>query len=192
MTQSTLTELRKVVNKHLREFDEVESSLRREEKNLKQSKKKLKDTKTAHKIVQVTIQSIQEKVHHQIAGTVTKCLQAVFEDDYSFHIDFEQKRGRTEATISLQKGSNKIPNPLRSDSGGVIDVAAFALRLTSLLMHQPPLRKTLILDEPFKFVSAEYRENVRQLLEQLTEEFQIQIIMVTHIPELVTGRRISI
>lgn len=189
---TTLSELRRDVDKQLRKYDEARSLLQQEKKSLKQAKKKLRDAKTAHQIVQTTIQSIQENVHEQIAGVVTKSLQAVFEDDYSFHIDFEQKRGRTEAVLSLQKGKNRIPNPLRSDSGGVIDVASFALRLSALLMHQPPLRRTLILDEPFKFVSEDYRDNVRQLLEQLAEEFQIQIIMVTHIPELVTGRKITL
>jgi len=73
--------------------------------------------------------------------------------------------------------------------GGVVDVAAFALRLSCLMLSKPPLRRILILDEPFKYVSERrgYRERVRQLLESLAEEMGIQILMVTHIEALQTG-----
>ena len=48
------------------------------------------------------------------------------------------------------------------------------------------------MDEPFKFVSEEYRENVRVLLEQLSKEMSIQFIFVTHIQELVTGKVVKL
>jgi DNA repair exonuclease SbcCD ATPase subunit len=42
----------------------------------------------------------------------------------------------------------------------------------------------LVLDEPFKFVSSGYRENLVALLAELSEEFGLQVILITHLPEL--------
>jgi len=47
-------------------------------------------------------------------------------------------------------------------------------------------------DEPFKFVSAGYRDGVRAMLQMLAAELGIQFIMVTHIPELRCGKIIEI
>ena len=43
-----------------------------------------------------------------------------------------------------------------------------------------------------KYVSAEYRPAVRSMLEQLSEEMKIQIVMVTHSEELATGKVIEL
>jgi DNA repair exonuclease SbcCD ATPase subunit len=45
----------------------------------------------------------------------------------------------------------------------------------------------MILDEPFRYLSEEYRPKVAVLLEKLAEEFDFQFIIVTHIPELAIG-----
>lgn len=78
-------------------------------------------------------------------------------------------------------------DPMSASGGGVIDVAAFALRLACLLLATPRPRRLLVLDEPFRFVSAKYRPKIRALLLQLSEELGVQIILVTHITELQIG-----
>jgi DNA repair exonuclease SbcCD ATPase subunit len=83
-------------------------------------------------------------------------------------------------------------DPMAAAGGGVVDVAAFALRLACLMLHRPAVRRTVVLDEPFKFVSADRRGYVRQMLEDLAEELNVQFIMVTHIEELKTGHVIEI
>ncbi len=85
-----------------------------------------------------------------------------------------------------------IAKPLDEDSGGVVDVAAFTLQLSSLMLKKPPVRRVMILDEPFKFVSEEYRPGIRQMLEKLSEEFNFQFILVTHIVELMIGKVIKL
>ena len=69
----------------------------------------------------------------------------------------------------------------------MVDVAAFALRLSCLMLSTPKLRRILVLDEPFKFVSAEFIPRVHSLIEQLSTEMHVQIVMVTHIKGLQTG-----
>jgi DNA repair exonuclease SbcCD ATPase subunit len=81
---------------------------------------------------------------------------------------------------------------LNSTGGGVVDVASFALRVACLILHRPRLSKVMVLDEPFKFVSAQYRDRVRTMLERLSQDLDMQIIMVSHIDELETGKVIEL
>ena len=132
--------------------------------------------------------------HKKIANVVSRCLETVFvgDDVYGFKIRFDRKRGRTEALLILTKNGHEVEDPLNADSGGVVDVAAFALRTSCIVLAKPNLRKFLAMDEPFKFVSAEYRSNVRMLLEGLSKDFKFQYLMVTHEPAYHVGKVIEL
>lgn len=68
----------------------------------------------------------------------------------------------------------------------MLDVAAFGLRLACLMLSRPRPARVLVLDEPFKFVSSSYRENLVALLTELSDEFGLQIVLITHLPELMS------
>lgn len=110
---------------------------------------------------------------------------------YEFQIKFERKRGRTEASLRFLRRGLDV-DPLSASGGGMIDVAAFALRVACLMLHRPRLSRVVVIDEGFKFVSSQYRENVRSMLEGLAEDLGIQIVQVTHIEELETGKVIEL
>jgi ABC-type glutathione transport system ATPase component len=151
----------------------------------------LQRTQDAQEILQLIAQAVQQRAHERLSAVVTKCLESVFEDPYQFKIEFERKRGRTEASLRFTRRELDA-DPLSSTGGGVVDVAAFALRVACLMLHRPRLSKVVILDEPFKFVSAQYRENVRAMLEELAKDLGIQIVLVSHIEELEAGKVIEL
>jgi DNA repair exonuclease SbcCD ATPase subunit len=159
--------------------------------DLDETKKHLEVISEAQEITQNVAQYIQQQAHDRIAGVVSRCLSAIFDEPYVFYIHFERKRNRTEARLIFERNGQEV-DPMTASGGGVVDVASFALRLSCLLLNKPPLRRVLIMDEPFKFVSEEYRERVQILLETLSEEMQIQFIMVTHIDELKVGKVVKI
>ena len=146
---------------------------------------------TAQEILQQLAQAVQQRAHQKIAEVVTSCLEAVFEDPYSFHIEFERKRGKTEARLKFKRGGMTV-DPLNSTGGGVVDVASFALRVACLILHRPRLSKVMVLDEPMKFVSEQYRPRVREMLERLSRDLDMQIVMVSHIEDLATGKIIEL
>lgn len=145
----------------------------------------------AQGLAQQVAQQVQNLAHAQISQIVTRCLEAVFDNPYRFEIKFERKRGRTEARLIFERGGLEV-DPLTASGGGVVDVAAFALRVACLVLSRPALRRVLILDEPFRFVSADLRGRVRQLLEALTREMSVQIVMVTHDPQLRAGTLVDL
>lgn len=137
-------------------------------------------------------QAVQQTAHTRIAAVVTRCLAAVFDDPYTFEINFEKKRGRTEPQLLFKRRGLVLEDPHNEAGGGVVDIAAFALRVAAVIMGRPRVRPVLLLDEPFRFVSEEYIPRVRELLEELSVELDLQIIMITHINELKCGTVIQL
>jgi len=173
------------------EYRAVCKTYRAEKQALAAINAQISNLNDARTLTQDVAQQVQQQAHSQIAGVVSRCLETVFDQPYKFIIHFERKRGRTEARLSFEREGLEV-DPMTASGGGVIDVAAFALRLACLMLSSPPLRKVLILDEPFKFVSEEYRENIVSLLQTLSTEMGVQFIFVTHIDELKTGKVIQL
>lgn len=188
---SRLDSIRTVVNLRLADYRAAVSGFRAAWDESTKAEDTLVASEEAKKIVQAVAQAVQQKAHDRIAGVVSRCLSAVFDEPYEFRVLFEQKRGRTEARLVFCRGELEV-DPLTASGGGVVDVAAFALRLSALLLTRPPLRRVVVLDEPFKFVSEAYRGRVRLMLETLAAELDVQFVVVTHIRELVTGTVIDL
>jgi len=150
-----------------------------------------KCSRDAQETLQLLAQGVQQQAHSKIAGVVSDCLSSVFDDPYEFHIVFDRKRGSTEARLRFTRRGLDV-DPLTASGGGMVDVAAFALRVACLILSRPRLARVLVLDEPFRFVSAQYQDNVRTMLEQLSEEMGIQIIMITHNENLATGETVEL
>lgn len=172
-------------------LDHLEQAVSDERDALKAAENLLKDTQAAQEVLQRIAQAVQQKAHERIASVVSSCLKSVFDDPYEFHIDFERKRGRTEANLRFTRRNLDV-DPMTASGGGVVDVAAFALRVACLMMHRPRLSKLLVLDEPFRFVSAQYQPQIRVMLEELADDLDLQIVMVTHNPEFEAGKVIEL
>ena len=184
-TSSPTAKYRERVDAFLADLRQAERTFKTEKAALIEAEDAATDAEEAQKIVQLVAQTVQQQAHDRIAGVVTRCLEAVFEDPYQFKIVFEQKRGRTEARLIFARDGVEV-DPMSASGGGAVDVAAFALRLSCLVLARPPVRRVLVMDEPFRFVSVKYRERVRAMLEGLSEELGVQFIFVTHMTELRT------
>ena len=140
--------------------------------------------------------SVQRLAGAQIERIVTRCLSAVFGPDvYAFRVVWESKRNKTEARLVLVRDGYEF-DPLREEAGGVLDVAAFGLRLSAIMLTRPPLRRVMILDEPFTSIRGrEYRERIRDLVVQLAEELDVQFIInidIESFPEFMAGKIIEL
>lgn len=147
-------------------------------------------------VIQDAAQIIQQEAHRMVSGVVSRCLESVFDEPYEFCIEFEKKRGKTEAVLTFVRDGVKLNDPINQSGGGPIDVAAFALRLASMMLMRPPMRRVLILDEPFKNIRGkEYRRRVRNMLESLSEEMGVQFIInvdADAYPEFLLGKVIEV
>ncbi len=182
-------------------LDKLEAAIRDSRRVVKVSVKELIDrqealaaVEEAMTAVQAVVAELQAATHDRVAALVTECLRTVFPDaGLSFRIDFKSVRGKGFASPVFSAGGHDFdPDPDSEAAGGWIDVAAFALRLAVLMASNPRPAKILFMDEPFRFVSAGHRPAVKDLLEGLSVKLGIQIVMVTHIEELVAGKTVNL
>jgi len=189
-----LDSLRKCVDKAKNDYELARRKLTEARKDLEATQSHLKNVEIAQNVAQTVAQTIQQQAHKKIARVVTACLQTVFPDkNYTFEIQFERKRKRTEAKLTLFLDGHEIDDPIDGESGGVLDVASFALQLSAIMLNKPAVRKLMVMDEPFKYVSADYRDNVQQMLTKLAADFDLQFIMVTsHQSQVMAGKVIEL
>lgn len=139
-------------------------------------------TKVAQ-LFQLTAAFSREQSKAHIEALVTSCLRIVFSSDISFTIEMTEANRRTHANFLIKEeigGVSTTFPPQETRGGGLVDVVSLALRISLLLRYQPPVHGILLLDEPAKHLSEEYIHNVAELLLQVAEEFDLQIILVTH------------
>lgn len=166
---------------------------------VEEAKKDLEEAEESHSqwleaqaLIQEVAQRVQQQAHDRIASVVTHCLRAVFEDPYDFRIDFERKRGRTHAVLSLYRGGHSV-DPLGGAGGGVVDVAAFALRVACLMLVKPPADKVLVLDEPLKNIHGEEnRARAAAMVQGIAKDLGVQIIMCTGLEWLKCGKVVEL
>lgn len=167
----------------------LQDSLKRDRADLKTSEKELKAIQEARAVMAEVTEFLHVEVQSKLTKIVNQLFEAVFDHPYRLVIEFETKANRQEAILLLERDGKRV-DPMTSVSGGVLDVAAFGLRLAVVLMRGGS--KTLVFDEPFRFLSRDRRELLAEVLEQLSSKHGVQIIMVTHHPEFELGKIISL
>lgn len=135
-------------------------------------------------ILEAVATTAQNAIHHLIDDPVTVALRTVYEDaSLSFATDIERSGDRMELTFRIQRGDEEIAGPiLDSEGGGLADVVSFTLRicLYRLLGCSGPI----VLDEPFRHMDEQALPRVSDFVRQVSDKMGIQIIAVSHSPEL--------
>ncbi|MHA1809389.1 MAG: hypothetical protein ACTSYH_03650 [Candidatus Heimdallarchaeaceae archaeon] len=147
-------------------------------------RKRTKHIEQAQIILQETAKQTQEQLEYKISELATLALSNIFDDPYEMKLKFEIKRDKTEAKIVLCQDELEI-NPMDAAGGGVVDILSFSLKLAVWQITKSRTAPILILDEPFRFLSEDLRPMAGNLLKMVSEKLGMQIIMVTHDPNLV-------
>ena len=130
-------------------------------------------------------QFTQSYLKEYIESMVTTALQAVFEEDYKFIIDFDIKRNKPEASLKLLIRGEEV-DPSNSVGGGILDIASFAFRIVLWSIKNPKSNNIIILDEPFRFLHGNI-ENAIKMTKEISNKLNIQFIIVSQIPEIAEG-----
>jgi DNA repair exonuclease SbcCD ATPase subunit len=139
----------------------------------------------AQVFLQKIAQDTQSQLKFQIEDIVNLALETCFPNEYKFQLQFNIARGKTDAELVFvsQKTGRPI-DPMNASGGGVVDITSFALRIASYVLEQGT-DNVIILDEPMKFVSKDLQVRVGDILKTLSEKLNLQILMVTHINEMI-------
>jgi DNA repair ATPase RecN len=158
-----------------------EKELEKIEKELSEKELYLENCQKVRAYIQVVAETTQKQIEYHISNLVSMALAAVFPDPYEFVLEFVQRRNKTEADLIFRKDGND-GDPVSIAGGGALDVASFALRAATWALK--PSRKTLLLDEPGKFISRDLQSKFSEMLKMISDKLGIQLIIVSHIPEI--------
>lgn len=150
---------------------------------VKTTEREINFSEKAQAIIQKVAKDTQSQLEFHISDIVTMALDTIFDEPYKFKVGFVLKRNKTECELSFERDGELI-DPLSASGGGVIDVASFALRIALWTLQAPKSRNTIILDEPFKFLSKDLLPRASELLIELSNKLNLQFIVVTHLDEL--------
>lgn len=126
----------------------------------------------------------QAQTWTQIETLVTEGLHTIFGPDLSFHL-VPGTRNRTPVidlvVRSRVDGEDLDTDVLDARGGGLAAVIGFLLRLVNLLLAaRAGDTVTMLLDEPFAHVSAEYEHPLAAFIRELVDRMPVQITLVTH------------
>ena len=147
----------------------------------------------AQTFLQNVAKETQNKLSYHISEFVSSALETIWEEDaYSFELKFVEKRNKTEVEMYLLDDNGKINlkdlNEIRT-GGGILDVCAFALRI-SLWSLQKSKERLMIFDQPFTNLDNEHLPLANKLLKEVNEKLGIQIIIINHSILLNEGNKI--
>lgn len=178
-----LKEIRTQIERSKGQREEVENRIDELQSTINTVEKEIVFSEKAQAIIQKVAQETQQQLEYHISDIVSLALDTIFEDPYQFTVEFVVRRNKTECELVFKRDGERI-SPLSASGGGVVDVASFALRIALWTLQNPKSRNTLILDEPFKFLSKDLLPRACDLLQELRDRLSLQFIIVTHLDEL--------
>jgi len=136
-------------------------------------------------IIQTVAQKTQAELQFFISDMVDAAISAVFpENSYNFQCEFVQRRGKTEADLFLADSKGNRIKPADAEGGGLVDIVSFALRVCLWSLTKSS-RAVFFVDEGLKFLSRDLLPKAGELIKELSTRLGLQIIMVSHLDELI-------
>jgi DNA repair exonuclease SbcCD ATPase subunit len=159
---------------------ELLKSMQEEKSNwLRNEKANLIAIEEAQAFLQEVAKKTQEQLKYQISDLVDLAMETCFPNEYSFEINFEIKRGKTEAQLIFRNKNGTEIDPMEASGGGVVDLASFALRIAIWSLGKS--NNVIILDEPFKGLQPkELHAKGMEIVHRLSNRLGLQFIIVTN------------
>jgi ABC-type enterochelin transport system ATPase subunit len=160
----------------------LEQSIEKDKNKIQQHEYEKEAIQEAKIILQLAAKETQKNIEHHFSSLVTKALQIIFDHPYVFHPEFIERRNKTECDFWLLKDEEKI-KPKFAVGGGVMDTIAFALRLADWKLEKSS--PVIVLDEPFRNLSANLMPKAANTLRYLADELGLQMIISSHENDIV-------
>jgi|WetSurSiteA1Bulk_404760.scaffolds.fasta_scaffold00320_12 DNA repair exonuclease SbcCD ATPase subunit len=151
-------------------------SMKREVENCKKDFEKYSQ---ASKILMNIGKAYREISMGTLESLVTSSLQGVFDHDYGFKVNIEDKRGQVEINFLVNDGDLTL-DPQYCTGGGLVDIISISLRLALWKLKQRLTDAIIVLDEPFRMVGETRIHNAASLIKELSTKLGIQFIIITH------------
>jgi DNA repair exonuclease SbcCD ATPase subunit len=178
----TMKDYRKIIDKLTGRLDYLSVKIKEREKNIKEAEKNLETVIQVQEIVKKLAVETQGRIKYRIEKIIQLALDTCFPEEYVFSLDYSVVSDKTEYKLTFLKDGCE-ESIMKESGGGLIDVLSFVFRVA--LWSLSSTRNVLLLDEPFSALSRDLHEKVGVILQKISKELNIQILMITHNDKMV-------
>lgn len=179
----TTKEIRTYLDKEKGKQQQIAETLSSTSEALKEKKRELRRYEQAKEVIKEVGLKTQQQLQFHISDVASLALGAVFDNPYELIAEFIVKKNKTECDLYFTRDGDRI-DPMDASGGGAVDIAAFALRIASWSMQIPHSNNVIVLDEPMKNLSPEFKEKGSIMLKEVSKRLGIQFIIINHEPIL--------
>ena len=141
----------------------------------------VEELEQASKILQTLSASQKLKACELLEGLCTSAIQYSFSPDHEIKVSIKETGKRSVIDVKIMNTLTGYEEDIMDQNGGgVVDIVSTALRLIALQTYEPVIDGPIILDEPTKMVSSEYIPTLAEFLKSAGNDFDRQIILITH------------
>lgn len=175
-----INDLQSVYNQKMGAYNTLKNQYKSTVEKLYSYVKSVEYIEKARAILQIVAQDVQSSIKLHIEDIVNLAIDTVFPNSYTFVLDFVLKRNKTECEMFVMDQDGNKQDIVYGNGGGLVDIISFALRISLYSLKSGKKNNTIILDEPFRFLSKDLHNKAGEILQELSEKLHIQFIIVTH------------
>lgn len=152
------------------------------EKELLEVDKANHDKKLMKELLEKASDEARKNGKEILSQTASSALQMVLGENHRVNIELGNLRGLPSAELEIAKDYSNgtlIIDP-NEDGGGIRDLVSLSTFMSTGMLVGEENQAPYFLDEPTKFVSAEYGEDVSNFIKELVGYTEKQTFVVTH------------
>ena len=134
-------------------------------------------------ILTLSIESKNEMIEY-IEDLVSSCLSSIFDSKFTFEIKTSDRYDQQECHFFLNENGLLLEPREDMCADSILSICSLGLR-TSTLVVDAESEPVFLFDEPFKDLRYDKKPFVRDLIEHLSKDLDIQFNIVTHDPEYI-------
>lgn len=186
-----MSNLKERYNKILGRKESIESDLELKEIQLETKVDYYENLLKAKVVLSNIMESIQNRFKDQVESLITMAVRSVFDSrNFAFRLKFKQtKRGLECKPLIVETidGEEREQSPKDDMGTSIIDLISFTFRVVLWFLEKNRTRSFFYLDEPLKHIGhGDMLERSGKVIMEIVDKLNIQLIMNTHAPKLVT------
>jgi len=157
---------------------QINRDLRQFEKEIKEHDAEIVLMDKVLALFHLLTEQVQTEFAAGIERVVSAGLLAVFDEAIQFKINTKVRGNNVNVDFRLINENGTETDLLDARGGGVVAVTCSILQMVFVRLLD--VEKVVFLDEPFAHLSAEYVPAMAQLLQKMSRDLGIQVVLVTH------------
>ena len=151
--------------------------------DIENGKKTVEELNICSMIIKKTVENKRNAICKTLSVMGTSAMQYALQDsDIEMQIQEQDYRDSIASNVRVVNTKTGLDTPiLGAKGGGIEDIVNTAIRIGILkALKDPQIDGPIILDKPYKQLSAEYQPAIAEFLSRISTDFGRQIILSTH------------